>query len=205
MAKIAKSLDVLRAQINAASPNRNKSSDGWIGDPAHAARKSEHNPNANGVVRALDITDDPANGVDASAIADAIRASGDRRVLYVISDKRIANPGQPWRSYTGSNPHTKHFHVSVVESATLYDDASAWSIGKLSPDVTAKPAKVYPETLWPRSKHEDVAKLKAALVGHMVKEEGYGPITEAAVRAFQKRDGLTVDGVVGPYTWEALT
>lgn len=32
----------------------------------------------------------------------------------------------------------------------------------------------------------------------------YGKFTEAAVRAFQKHHGLTVDGVVGTHTWGAL-
>ena len=33
---------------------------------------------------------------------------------------------------------------------------------------------------------------------------GFGPLTEASVRAFQSRERLTVDGVVGPQTWGRL-
>lgn len=32
----------------------------------------------------------------------------------------------------------------------------------------------------------------------------FGPLMEGAVRAFQERRGLTVDGVIGPRTWAAL-
>ncbi|MGG2027229.1 peptidoglycan-binding domain-containing protein [Gottfriedia sp. S16(2024)] len=32
----------------------------------------------------------------------------------------------------------------------------------------------------------------------------FGPITDRAVRNFQKKNGLTVDGKVGPKTWAKL-
>ncbi|MEO7069473.1 MAG: peptidoglycan-binding domain-containing protein, partial [Nostocoides sp.] len=38
----------------------------------------------------------------------------------------------------------------------------------------------------------------------IVVDGSFGPLTEAAVRAFQQGEGLVVDGIVGPHTWAAL-
>lgn len=205
--RVAKSLEVLRKQIDDFAPGRNRSADGGIGDAAHASRSSDHNPHVKdgtmGVVTARDFTHDPANGVDAGKLADILRLSGDKRIKYIISNRRIANPGQPWRAYTGSNPHTMHFHVSVNPSKSLYDDETPWAIGRLVPDVKAPPVFSY-NTLRPGAKHPDVQKLKTLLMAQIEMEDGYGPITEAAVRAFQKQKKLTVDAIVGSYTWGEL-
>lgn len=134
--RVAKSLLALRDQVDASAPHRDKSSDGTIGDPSHQSRKSDHNPNASGVVTAMDITNDPAHGVVARDIAEMLRISQDSRIKYVISNRQIfssQNSPWQWRPYTGTNAHEKHVHVSVVDVPALYDDTQPWSV-----DVLAK-------------------------------------------------------------------
>ena len=93
--RVAKSLLHLREQINAKAPNRDKSNDGTIGDAAHASRSSDHNPwvkdGSEGVVTAIDITNDPAHKVVSRDIAEAIRKSKDSRVKYLISAGEICS------------------------------------------------------------------------------------------------------------------
>jgi peptidoglycan hydrolase-like protein with peptidoglycan-binding domain len=41
--------------------------------------------------------------------------------------------------------------------------------------------------------------------GHSTAIDGiFGPATESAVRSVQAAAGVTVDGIVGPVTWEKL-
>lgn len=40
--RVAQSLEVLLAEVNAAAPNRNKAADGSIGDTSHSARASDY-------------------------------------------------------------------------------------------------------------------------------------------------------------------
>jgi len=134
--RLAKSLEILRAQFNERYPKRSKKADGSIGDAAHASRDSDHNPwvkdGKTGVVTALDITHDPENGVDTYKVADHMRTKRDPRVKYIISNGRIcsADRGWEWRPYTGKNKHSQHVHISVKSDKVLYDDIVPWSIGK---------------------------------------------------------------------------
>lgn len=71
--RLADSLVTLRDEINTMFPERSKVSDGAKGDTAHAKRLSDHNPNAAGVVCAIDVTHDTKEGADMQIIADYMR------------------------------------------------------------------------------------------------------------------------------------
>ena len=126
--RVAGGLDVLLRELDAAAPKRSRVSDGSIGDAAHASGDSDHNPwvkdGATGVVTARDFTHDPAHGADMHGFSDALRASRDSRIKYIVWNRRIMSSTiapWTWRPYLGSNPHTSHLHLSVQPSKYLYD------------------------------------------------------------------------------------
>jgi hypothetical protein len=118
---LSKSAETLRNQINREFPDRDKRSDGWIGDARHSATKSDHNPDklSGGVVRAIDVDCNlggPAN--NAFYLANQLRtlAKKDKRISYIIFNYKIASRISlwKWRKYRGSNPHTSHVHISFT-------------------------------------------------------------------------------------------
>lgn len=142
--RVARSLDNLLDEVNTAAPNRSKASDGSIGDPAHAARVSDHNPNPAGVVRARDYTHDPAGGLDCNLLAAFLAdLLGEHPALasgaYIIWNNQIISRDridEGWRPYSGSNPHTKHLHLSVATAASGYDSAAPWGWGTEGDDMS---------------------------------------------------------------------
>ena len=63
------------------------------------------------------------------------------------------------------------------------------------------------ETLRKGSKGESVKTLQTALNragANLAIDGSFGAKTQEAVKAFQRANGLTVDGVVGPATWAKL-
>src|SRR4051794_22225836 len=98
----AKSLDTLLQQVNEMYPGRDKSSDGSIGDLAHSARKSDHNPNKAGVVTAIDIDADLSDTQKVSVLVGKLRNSRDPRIKYIIYSGQITVAGtelQKWKQY----------------------------------------------------------------------------------------------------------
>lgn len=129
---LAPCLDVLMDQIDARWPDRQRASDGSIGDARHQAESySDHNPredaSGNWLVTAVDIT---AADWSPALVAQLTK---DPRVKYVIWARsyfqRVPWSGDPvgvWVPYEGSDPHTGHIHVSV--QLGLAAETHPWSL-----------------------------------------------------------------------------
>ena len=122
---LAPSLVTLRNEINRAHPHRDHTSDGWIGDPNHAARKSDHNPDYDhgGVVRAIDVDKDGINPTRLVAIAIK-----DPRTEYVIWNGYIWSRQYGFRKrvYNGTNKHRTHVHISIRHGASYETSTKRW-------------------------------------------------------------------------------
>jgi hypothetical protein len=190
-------------------PNRNRASDGIMGDAAHQKRKSDHN-----LGNAYDLTHDPANGVDCHVLSRQV--INDPRVTYIIWNRRIYNrarAAEGWLSYTGPNPHTKHMHVSIRAAARDTLSPWPWSAGGATGIIPTETQATTPTSTGARlrlkSRGPDVSTLQQRLVvWRMMSQEDvdgiFGHNTLAVVKEFQRRHGLTIDGIVGPATWTYL-
>jgi hypothetical protein len=124
--QLSKAAKQLREQFDDTFPDRDRLSDGWIGDTRHQAKPSDHNPDANGWVRAIDIDRDLYKGGKPDNMGDlvdqirlACKSKSEKRISYIIFDGRICSPILNWkfRKYTGANKHTKHAHFSFKKEA----------------------------------------------------------------------------------------
>ena len=124
--KLSKAAVQLREQFDDTFPDRDRTSDGWIGDTRHAARKSDHNPDAQGWVRAIDVDKDLHKGSKPDLMPDlvdqlrlACKARTEKRISYIIYDGRICSHilNWRWRAYKGANKHKAHAHFSFKKEA----------------------------------------------------------------------------------------
>jgi len=223
MAMLIDGLVVLRSEFDAVNPHRDRSSDGWIGDAAHQLRVSDHNPDSNGIVHAIDVDVD---GVPMARIVSYIvgrcRTGAEDRLQYVIYRRTIWSRTWGWgaRYYTGLDPHTGHAHFSA-RYADVAGRGEPWGVartfgpGGTAPAPLPAPRRAAgPHPAGSRELHLATPALSGADVGYAQRWIGprqcgpsdgvYGPNTAAGVRWYQRMRGLAVDGRVGPQTWRAM-
>lgn len=140
----------LRRQIDVKFPKRSRKSDGWIGDRAHQARKSDHNPDKNGWVHAIDIDEKMGSGWrrggrNARKLANQLRRyaasglPGGDRVKYVVYENRLTSgtyKSSWWKWRPGNWGHEYHIHVSFTARAET--DNRVWPLPILAPNRKIK-------------------------------------------------------------------
>jgi hypothetical protein len=136
--KLSKAAIQLREQFDDSYADRDRSSDGWIGDTRHAARPSDHNPDAQGWVRAIDIDRDLSGKAKPDLMPDLVdqvrllcKSGLEKRISYIIFDGFIYSAKFRFikRKYTGANKHEKHAHFSFKKTAD--NDGSFFQIPML--------------------------------------------------------------------------
>lgn len=233
-ARLAYSLETLRDEVNARWPGRNKASDGWIGNPAHQATRSDHNPNADGVVCALDLTNDPGSGADMGQLAEMLRLNRHPDVKYVIRhwDRQMfsaypAHGVEPftWREYTGAGASELHVSVGVGrdgESVEPYDDRDSWFV-TATPSAPQEPTQEPPAVsvatdppfVWversPLMRGSQIGWAQRVLrdgaeqdLGPTGDDDMYGRHTADGIENLQTFFAIGVDRKVGPETWGVL-
>jgi hypothetical protein len=102
------------------------------------AGKSDHCPDAQGWVRAIDVSVGLFQGSEPDIMGDfvdqlraAIKAKRENRISYIIFDGFIYSAKFRFikRKYTGANKHTKHCHISFKKAAD--NDSSFFQIPML--------------------------------------------------------------------------
>lgn len=126
-------ISVLFAQLDERFPSRDKRTDGVIGDYLHQQRQSDHNPDANGWVHAMDIDKDlRGDPGDMDKFMDQMleyartKQPGSERLKNIVYKDRVAsgtyaNEFWVWR-YDASLDHFDHGHISFT-TGTEHDDS----------------------------------------------------------------------------------
>lgn len=142
-------LKILFAEFNRIAPGRDKASDGAIGNTAHQQTSSDHNPDETGnvpirdpdkvnEVHAIDVDNNLRAGeltmeVVVQFILSRCRSGAERRLRYVIYNRRIWSASSGWvqKTYTGASPHTEHAHFSASYTTTLEASTASWHLEEL--------------------------------------------------------------------------
>lgn len=160
---LAPSLARLREEVNTRWPKRDKAADGWIGDAAHAARTSQHNPDGKGCVHAIDVDTD---GIDSNWLVQ--RAIKHAACWYVIYNRVIWSDTDNWvpKPYTGADPHTGHVHISIHLTGQAELSAALWLGSPATPTTTKRDQEsIDMADLTPKQRQDLIEDIRDAILG----------------------------------------
>lgn len=204
-----------------------------IGDAAHALVISDHNeddtPGSKAAQsdsdnipehRAIDImVGSSFSKADADALVERLLADPAAlgRLHYIIWNGHIWSASHGWvqETYTGSNQHTDHVHLSG--DAADDDNTADWPA--ILGTHTPPPPPPSPHTVRRGDSGAEVTKIQQFLLHtfpayrkfvrvrpgqYLVVDGDFGPQTEAWVKEFQRRTAIFQDGVIGPQTFAKM-
>ena len=170
--------------------------------------------------RAIDLMVPSASAPVGSEVADWLVTNAPLLgVQEVIWDRRIwvaSRHAQGWQPYGGVSPHTDHVHLGLMWRAARGPQALTLAYLRTLPaggGAGIAPPQSLPDTVRRGSRGPAVVELQRRLniwatrtgqPGRLKTDGMLGPVTDGAVRAFQRSFLLAADGVVGPKTWTAL-
>lgn len=130
MAFLVPSLKAVFAEVNAVWPNRDKRTDGWIGDKNHCPGSSDHCADSSGAVHAIDIDKD---GIDPGlVIGRLINYEGVIRYInHSGYQYHVRNDFEPKR-LTG-DPHLGWIHVSIEHTNHARNYTAGYGISGPAP------------------------------------------------------------------------
>lgn len=142
-------LVALRNEFDALAPDRDRASDGSVGDQRHKDSTSDHNiddgpdqgstpsedADSRPEVHAIDVDADlrkPGWSMQGAVnvIVHRHRTGADDRLQNVIYNRKIYSRSWGWtaRAYTGDNPHDKHAHFSSRYTTAQESDTRRWGL-----------------------------------------------------------------------------
>lgn len=175
MYRLAAGAATLRSQVDKRWPLRDRASDGWIGDASHQKRKSDHNPDARGIVHAIDLDKD---GIDAERFVTELAAyaasgqPGSDRILNIVWAGRVWSGTYRdhfWTPRAGDYGHFDHVHVS--STATAETNAAPYPLPCLR--VSTLPQVRVHTATWSRERPYAASKMVALILpGRMLSVVG---------------------------------
>jgi hypothetical protein len=205
----------LRTEFNRIAPNRDRTTDGSIGDTAHQGRASDHNADEQGAVpihdadrtnevHAIDVDVDlKVDGLTMERVVQFLlarcRSGAEKRLRYIIYARRIWEASNDWkqRAYSGANAHTAHAHFSASYDSKLEASTASWHMEDLVALTDAEIEKIA-ATVWARKIASPALGIEAKPAGDWLKDAeqvsrelaALGRSLAAAVAALAAKDAV---------------